>query len=144
MLNVGLWVCMYSRTADTWRLNPWFFAAQIQIQIANKYLGCGYKGLVFCRNNGWIMENMDKGLTVPKWVLIVWPKIPQMPQWLASQFVSPSFKNLDFNRLYWAFVVGDISVLRNWLSSDGDQFKTGKLKPILVSDILVLVSFQIF
>ena len=26
----------------------------------------GYKGLVFCRNNGWIMENMDKGLTVPK------------------------------------------------------------------------------
>ena len=26
------------------------------------------------------MENMDKGLIVPKWVLIVWPKIPQMPQ----------------------------------------------------------------
>ena len=25
------------------------------------------------------MENMDKGLTVAKWVLIVWPKIPQMP-----------------------------------------------------------------
>jgi hypothetical protein len=24
------------------------------------------------------MENMDKGLTVPKWVLIIWPKIPQM------------------------------------------------------------------
>ena len=23
---------------------------------------------------------MNKGLTVPKWVLIVWPKIPQMPQ----------------------------------------------------------------
>ena len=22
------------------------------------------------------MENMDKGLTVPKWLLIVWPKIP--------------------------------------------------------------------
>jgi hypothetical protein len=38
-------------------------------------LGCGYKGLVVCRNNGWIMENMDKGLTVPKWVLIVWLKI---------------------------------------------------------------------
>ena len=26
------------------------------------------------------MENMDKELTVPKWVLIVQPKIPQMPQ----------------------------------------------------------------
>ena len=34
------------------------------------YLGCEYKGLVFCRNNGWIMENMDKGLTVPKRGLI--------------------------------------------------------------------------
>jgi hypothetical protein len=33
----------------------------------NRYFCCGYKGLVFCRNNGWIMENMDKGLTVPKW-----------------------------------------------------------------------------
>jgi hypothetical protein len=33
------------------------------------------------------MENMDKELTVPKWVLIVWPKIPQMPQNLSAQFV---------------------------------------------------------
>ena len=24
------------------------------------------------------MENMDKGLTVPKWVLINWPNIPQI------------------------------------------------------------------
>ena len=55
-------------------------AAQIQIPIPNKYLGFGYKGLVFCRNNGGLMENMDKGLTVPKWVLIRQPKIPQMPQ----------------------------------------------------------------
>ena len=31
-----------------------FFAAQIKIQIPipNRYLGFGYKGLVFCRNNG--------------------------------------------------------------------------------------------
>ena len=28
---------------------------------------------------------MDKGLTVPKWVLIVWPKIPQMPQNFSAQ-----------------------------------------------------------
>ena len=27
-------------------------AAQIQIPSPNKYLGFGYKGLVFCRNNG--------------------------------------------------------------------------------------------
>ena len=31
------------------------------------------------------MENMDKGLTVPKWVLINPPKIPQMPQNLSAQ-----------------------------------------------------------
>ena len=50
---------------------------------------------------------MDKGLTVPKWVLIVWPKIPQMPQNLFAQFVCPSPKVLDFNgkRLHWASVV---------------------------------------
>ena len=32
----------------------------IQIPNPNKYLGCGYKGLVFCRNNGWLMENSTK------------------------------------------------------------------------------------
>ena len=31
------------------------------------------------------MENMDKGLTVPKWVLIVLPKVPQIPQNLSAQ-----------------------------------------------------------
>ena len=56
-----------------------------------------YKGLVFCRNNGWIMENMDKGLTVPKWVLIIRPKIPQMPQNLSAQFVCPNPKVWDFD-----------------------------------------------
>ena len=35
---------------------------------------CGYKGLVFSRNNGSAMEPMDKGLTVLKWALIFWPK----------------------------------------------------------------------
>ena len=53
------------------------------------------------------VENMDKGLTVPKWVLIVQLKIPQMPQNLSTQFVSPSSKVLDFNekRLHWESVV---------------------------------------
>ena len=41
-----------SRTMDTRRLNPLFFAAQIQIPIPSKYLGFGYKGVVFCGNNG--------------------------------------------------------------------------------------------
>jgi hypothetical protein len=32
------------------------------------------------------MENMDKVLTVPKWVLIVQPKIPQNLSALAQKF----------------------------------------------------------
>ena len=32
----------------------------------NIYLGLGYKGIVFCRNNGWTTQNMNKGPTVPK------------------------------------------------------------------------------
>ena len=43
------------------------------------------------------MKNMDKGLTVPKWVLIFWPKISKMPQNLSAQFVCPSPIFLDFN-----------------------------------------------
>ena len=31
------------------------------------------------------MENVDKGLIVPKWVRIVWLKIPQMPHNLSAQ-----------------------------------------------------------
>ena len=58
------------------------------------------------------MENMGKGqgLTVPKWVLIVRPKIPQMPQNLSAQFVCPSPKVLDFNekRRHWVSVVRDV------------------------------------
>ena len=78
---------MKPRTTDTRRLNLKFLAAQIQITLPNKYLGVGYKSL---------MENMDKELTVPKWVLIVWPKIPQMPQKLSAQNVCPSPKIQDF------------------------------------------------
>ena len=61
-------------------------------------MGCGYKCLVFCRNNDWLMENMNKGPTVPKWVLIVQPKIPQMPQTFLAQFVCPSPKVWDFRK----------------------------------------------
>jgi hypothetical protein len=43
------------------------------------------------------MKNMDKGLTVPKWMLIVQPKIPQMPQNLSAQFVCPSPEVMDLN-----------------------------------------------
>ena len=38
------------------------------------------------------MENIDKELIVPKWVLIVQPKIRQMPQNISVQNVCPSPK----------------------------------------------------
>jgi hypothetical protein len=55
------------------------------------------------------MEKMDKGLIVLKWVLIVWPKVPQMPQNLSAQFFGQGPKVLDFNekRLHWVSVVPD-------------------------------------
>ena len=43
------------------------------------------------------MKNMDKGLTVPKWVLMVWQKIPQMPQNVSAQFFCPSAIVLNLN-----------------------------------------------
>ena len=55
------------------------------------------------------MENMDKGLTIPKKVLINWVKIPQMPQNLSAQIVglSPQFWDFDKKKgLHWASVVG--------------------------------------
>ena len=65
-----------------------------------KYL---YKGLVFWRNSGWLM---DGKLTVPIWVPINWPKIPQMSQNLPIQIV-PNW-DFDEKRFHW------VSVVRVW------------------------------
>ena len=64
------------------------------------------------------MDNMDKGITVPKWALTVWPKIPQMPQNLSAQFACPRPKVLDFNeeRLHWASVVCGYSNTINFIA----------------------------
>ena len=55
-------------------------------------MGCGYKGLVFCKNNGWLMENMDKELTCAD---------------ESAQFVCPSSKvwDLDEKRHHCASIV---------------------------------------
>ena len=62
------------------------------------------KGLVFCRNNGWIMENLNKEPIVQKWVLINRRKILQT---FSAQFVCPSPKvwNFDDKRPHWASVI---------------------------------------
>ena len=64
------------------------------------------------------MENIDKGLTVPKWVRILWPKIPHMQQNLSAKFVCSSPKVLDFNekRLHW------VSVVRGSLAAENDDY----------------------
>ena len=51
-----------------------------------------------------ILKNIDKGLTVAKWVLINWLKTPQN---LFTQFVCPNPKvwNFDEKMLHRAFVV---------------------------------------
>jgi hypothetical protein len=48
------------------------------------------------------METMDKGITIQKWVLINWLKIPQVPQNLFAPVVCPSPKvwNFDEKRLH--------------------------------------------
>ena len=46
----------------------------------------------FCKTTkDQILKTMDKGLTVPRWVLtVVLPKIPKMPLHFSAQFVCPS------------------------------------------------------
>ena len=46
------------------------------------------------------MKNMDKGLTVPKWVLINHPKISQIPDNSSAQVW-----DFDEIRLHWVSVV---------------------------------------
>ena len=55
----------------------------------------------------YLIENMDKGLTGPKWVLINRLKIPQMPQNVSAQIVCqrPNVWDFDERRLHWASVV---------------------------------------
>ena len=106
-----------SRTMDTQRLNPWFFATQIKIQIPNKYLGFEYKGLFFCRNDGWLIENMNKRLIIAKWVFISkstksFPNVQTFicPNWL------PKPKSLVFR-----WIKASLGVLSLWPTSNFRQ-----------------------
>ena len=83
------------------------------------------------------MENMDKELTVPKWVVIVRAKIPQMPQSLSAQFVCPTPKVLDFNEMmmHWASVVRalvhEFSIFTRFFSIKFSQEKLSTLLKVL-------------
>ena len=70
-------------------------------------MGCEYKDLVFCRNNGLIMENMNKGLTVPKWELKFCQKYAKCPK-ICLPNLSAQAQKLGISmkkRLHWASVV---------------------------------------
>ena len=64
------------------------------------------------------MENMDKGLTVPKWVLKVRPKMPQNLS-AQAQKLWISMKK----RLHWASVVR-VRVQQKKLSNGSSYFIT--------------------
>ena len=54
------------------------------------------------------MENMDKELTIPIWVLIIRRKIPQMPQKFQPE-ISGQAQNFEIfeKRSLWVSVVSD-------------------------------------
>jgi hypothetical protein len=98
-------ICFHESISMTTDTDYGHMMAKSLILCGPNYLEFGYKGLLFCKNNGWLMETMCmKVHTVPKWVLINCSKIPQMPQNLSAQIVCPSPKVWDFDekRLHWA------------------------------------------
>ena len=70
---------------------------------------------------------MDKGFTVPKWVLIIRPKIPQMPQNLSLQFVCPRPKVWDFNEKKLQVQIDRASSRFNWRNECIDLIKNDVL-----------------
>jgi hypothetical protein len=56
---------------------------------------------------------MDKGLTVPKWVLIVWPKIPTNAPKCICPICLASPKVLDFNEKKASLGVPSLCALHN-------------------------------
>ena len=75
------------------------------------------------------MESMDKGFTVPKWVLLIRPKIPQMPQNLSAQIVclGPKVWDFDEERLHWVSVVRGLKYQIE--SNKGISQRQGNLVP---------------
>ena len=72
------------------------FKSQSQI---HKYIGFGYIGVFFCRNDSWSMKKHLHGKhSIPKWVLLNWLKIPLMPLKFSAQFACPSQKRGDFQK----------------------------------------------
>ena len=71
---------------------------------------------------------MDKGPTVPKWVLIFQLKIPQMPQTFSAKFVCPSPKVLDFRKKsLWVSVVRGYNHDKVFRREEGAKIKQDRV-----------------
>ena len=64
--NHRLWTHKDQIPNSLWPKFKFKFKSQSQSQSQINIWDVNIKAYFFCRNNGWIMENMDKGLTVPK------------------------------------------------------------------------------
>ena len=72
---------------------------------------------------------MDKGLTVPKWVLTVWLNIHQIPQNVLAQNVCPRQKVSDFckkKNSLWVFVVHAFTKAKKKTFSEINHFELVK------------------
>ena len=67
-------------TSNARWLFPKFFSANFILG----YIWFGLKSKVLCGKNNFMMEIMDKGVTVPKWGLIIQTEISQIPQYLLT------------------------------------------------------------
>ena len=81
------------------------------------------------------MENMDKELTVPKWVLIVWPKISQMPQNISAQMSAQAqkFKIFEKSSLWVSIVRGMPQNISAQMSAQAQKFKIFEKSSLWVS-----------
>ena len=93
-------------TTDVWWLFPKFFTPLSYLGDIWDIFVLGLKTKVFCRKNNQIHFPMDKGLAVPKWALIVRPKIPQMPQkYISPICLPPKPKRLGY---HWKKASSDV------------------------------------
>jgi len=83
---------------------------------------------------------MDTELTVPKWVLIVWPKIPQMPQKITAQ----AQKFEIFEKALWVSVVHGWHIAKvgyaGWM--DGSGYPTLARRKPFIARINLMKAFR--
>ena len=79
--------------------------AQIQFLILNEYLGFGYKGIVFCRNNG---KNGQETHSTKMGADSSVKNTPNAPEFICPNcLLKPQSSGFQLERFHWASVVPD-------------------------------------